>query len=511
MNVFEDLVEELKEENLLEDTVLDMINAASAVSAAPVSDEFAVPMAMAAEDATLSVGQGEDPNAPAIEAHADPREFFRKRAMEEVSSLQMVEHVLSGVEREHMKVAPIPFNDLQVKKALHTFLNVSEGIGSPEHVEAEYELMERTQAWSTALAERDANITVANVRRFCENSRPALSSQALMSLARFYRNSPFSESVRGKFDFVMTRLFSRESEEHKRRLLFGHADMIGHITTLYANWSSISLHAGEDAAGEIAAATAKFKVLIDEAELASRFGELIEADLFNRIRDFKEELGELFYAADVLAAAIDCNIRLGNRYVDLVQQERETSGAANVEEKYGFTYDQLVSNAAGKTLLLVDLLRNGEEEYDNSRPMPKPVTAKAVSVPEKEFAFSFDLFSVNRWLLAVVVIALMLSGGVYVWAEKYAGTSSSVNTAKEFEISDAELKQHILKARTTSETVYGVIQPTYDALDDDRKKEYVQKVLEFAQNKGYKKVNLLNGQGRTVAYANGEQLELFTP
>jgi len=49
------------------------------------------------------------------------KEYFRKRAMDEVTGLQMVEHVLSGVEREQMKTVPKPYDDLPVKLALHDF------------------------------------------------------------------------------------------------------------------------------------------------------------------------------------------------------------------------------------------------------------------------------------------------------------------------------------------------------------------------------------------------------
>ena len=34
----------------------------------------------------------------------------------------MVEHVLSGVEREHLKTSPMSDDDLEAKKALHKFL-----------------------------------------------------------------------------------------------------------------------------------------------------------------------------------------------------------------------------------------------------------------------------------------------------------------------------------------------------------------------------------------------------
>ena len=42
------------------------------------------------------------------------KEYFRKRAIDEVAGLQMVDHVLSGVEREQMKLIPKPFDDIPV-------------------------------------------------------------------------------------------------------------------------------------------------------------------------------------------------------------------------------------------------------------------------------------------------------------------------------------------------------------------------------------------------------------
>ncbi|HLA95374.1 MAG TPA: hypothetical protein VK612_06615, partial [Pyrinomonadaceae bacterium] len=214
MNVFADLIEELKEENLLEETVIDINNRLGKAQ----HDEApkAAPL-YATDDAVVQDFALEGEIAPAVPDEMihetatpiDERDFYRKRAMEEVSSLQMVEHVLSGIEREHMKMAPETYDDLAVKKALHKFLQVTSDVSSDEHSESEYVLMQETENWYSALAKRDSNISVANIRRFCENSRPILSSQALMALARFYRNSPYSEPVRGKFDFVMTRLFSR--------------------------------------------------------------------------------------------------------------------------------------------------------------------------------------------------------------------------------------------------------------------------------------------------------------
>ena len=101
-----------------------------------------------------------------------------------------------------------------------------------------------------------------------------------MALARFYRNSPFSESVRDKFDVVMTRLFSRCFDDEKRQLIFTREIMAGHIQTLYSNWSSILLYSAEENSDEIKLAISNFEALITEAERAETFDELLEVDFF---------------------------------------------------------------------------------------------------------------------------------------------------------------------------------------------------------------------------------------
>ena len=87
MSVFEDLIDELKNENLLEETVIDTKRANAATQPA-AEDPFA--------DAAFARGLG-DPqetaeaqsarieiDLPRIEKPVNEREFFRKRAMDEV-------------------------------------------------------------------------------------------------------------------------------------------------------------------------------------------------------------------------------------------------------------------------------------------------------------------------------------------------------------------------------------------------------------------------------------------
>lgn len=507
MNVFADLIEELKEENLLEETIIDLKRKAAEANGLTSNGSARADVAAARSSDDTADG----PSGPVETGDVvDEVEFYRRRAMEEVSSLQMVEHVISGIEREHMKMNPAVYDDLAIKKALHRFLQVSADITAPEYSDAEYSLMHEAESWFTALARRDANISVANLRRYCENSRPVLSSQALMALGRFYRNSPFSEAVRGKFDFVMTRLFSREAEGERRKLLFSRPEMIGHIRTLYANWSSLSLYPREEHSEGIGSVVGRFDAFVKEVEAAENFDSLIESDFFNRLRLFKEETAEMFFASEVLAAAMECNVRVGNRFIDLLEAEREKDNTDRIEEKYGYSYDTIISSAASKTLFLVELLKGetkAEPEACAELPEVKKITLELDAAPPAQKRRA----GVNKWLLAATIIIALLSVGIYLWSSNSGPEASGVQEAKTIEIPSGNLKKHLRFARRSDETLYGMAQPTWIALSEDEQRELLNEAFAFAQSIGLKRVNILNEKGRTIGYATKDKAEIFRP
>lgn len=532
MNVFEDLLEELKEDNLLEETVITSRRqtaeptavATDSLEKQDLSGERLLEMpAMAVDPPTgfeglpeavsgeiLAVYEEEDLLAD-VSQPPDQRELYRRRAMDEVSSLQMVEHVLSGIEREHMKMSPQSFDDLAVKKALHNYLQVTADINSEEHSSAEYALMSETEKWYTALSARDANISVANIRRFCENSRPVLSSQALMALARFYRNAPFSEPVRGKFDFVMTRLFSRDTGDNRRKLLFGHNEMVGHIRTLYSNWASLSLINASDEEQGLAASLIRFEDFSKEATSAPNFDTLIASDFFNRLRLFKEETADIFLETPIVAAAIDANVRIGNRFVDLILAEREQLDANKIEEKYGYTYDTIVSNTTSKTLLLVDILRDEDlEDEESSAEQQLSQNSTEISF-ERAPVEERRSFAVNKWLLLVTILAVALSVGGYFWAESSADTTSSVEQADTFSLAGSGAEEYVQQSNSSSETVYAIMKTTWEGLSEDEKKAVLRKAYDFAVERRMTQVNFMNERGRTVGYASQDSLDIFAP
>jgi hypothetical protein len=521
MNVFEDLIEELRDENLLEQTVVDLRKPGSATDSSS-ADAFDFALETDGSGSRTRAVSEDSSGGREIEDESEEvseRDFYRKRAVEEISSLQMVEHVLSGIEREHMKTVPASYDDLQAKKALHDFLQVEGDTATSEYADAEFNLMRETEAWSSVLAERDLKMSVANLRRFCENSRPPLSSQALLSLARFYRNASFSELTRAKFEFVMTRLFSREIEGAKRRLLFGRAEMVGHIKTLYANWASVALYSADDISLKSRTMVAGFDEKVGEAEKADTFDQLIQNNFFKKVHEFKSATGEMFFTPEVVAATIHCNTMVGNKFVDLVRLERERFNLESLERKYGSEYDQEISDATAKTLEIIGLLKHIPEDKDASagsafeHHTPTATPAKATwSAPKEERSkFRFELFSVNKWLLLATIIVASVSGALFYWGNQQAAESSSAQSANDVNLSMSELKDYVRSARSTPSTLYAITQPSWDQLPEEKKKDLMRQAIVIADKTGQKGVQFVNVRGRVEAYASGDKIEIMHP
>ena len=571
MNVFEDLVVELKEENLLESTVMEngpeasdempvvtsgladldaVEDVAAEIESDVLEDEVltesshrkgsfglsdveppaaAKPEPPAAETADIQL-QG---NSETVEIRKPTtgREFFIKRATSEISSLQMVEAVLSAVERERMKIVPRSYDDLEAKKALHVFLQLAGDVETEKHKQAEFDLLRETEAWCSALAKRDREISVTNIRRYCENCKPMLSSQAMLALARFYRNLPYSESVRGKFDFIMTRLFSRPTDDEMRLLLFTRDEMLGHIKTLYAEWSSIPLYSADGEESNIALTTLSFEDLTREAEAAVNFDDLIISDFFGRLRLFKESIAELFFAPSVTAAAIECNVRIGNKYVELIERERRKSDAATVHDRFGEIDDQVVSEAAGRTLELVNLLRERvasedhvdsepeahdevevlEVRYDHQAEEAAEVesgTAKASGAVARAFE---AVRSVNRWFLIAAVVMIIASVGVFVWGNYFAEPKVSSTGVKTLSFQGTDLADVVKTAKLSGDTLYVVAQANLDQMSKEKQTEVLQKLYQAGNEKGWVVVNLMNSEGKTVGYITPNKVEVLSP
>jgi hypothetical protein len=552
MNVFEELIVELKQENLLEQTVIELdektdiaTRSFKDVDLADAQFDFPAPLkpddetlktdletakkadTLVAEPATRREITKEITEKPAESFGADAqpektsnskREFFRKRAVNEVSGLQMVEHVFTGVEREYMKVMPSPFDDIAAKKALHTLVNVAGEPDTEEHKAAQSSLLQETESWGMALTERDRKIAVANLRLYCENSQPALSSQALLALARFYRNAPYSEAVRAKFDFVITRLFSRAGQNETRVCLFTREEMIKHLTTLYSEWSSIPLYLADDDESNLLLTGLSFDDLSKEAEGAVNYDQLTGSDFFGRLRLFKESISELFYAPTVTAAAIESNIRIGNAFVRLIRAERKKLDMTSVESKYDL---QGVSDTTGRTLDLTELVRVREidEKPDeraqiHSTVRPTPVKSTTVVHQATETARYPVVASLiestrktNRWLAIAGILVFCLTLALYLWADFFVVEKVSTVGVQQVNVDHTSIGEYVQTARISNETYYGLMLPVWDTLPKERRQDVLKKIFEDGKEKGYKQVSLINKEGKQAGFASDGRVD----
>jgi len=548
MNIFENLIDELKEENLLEETVFKT-NAEEkkpVVSQENVREEDTA-FTNKSDNESKILSQKNLPGEAAnktdidiVQPETDDKlsggaEFYSKRAIDEVSFLRMVEHVFAGIEREQMKIVPKPFDDLEVKKVLHRFLQVSKDLNQNEQAQAEFQLLQETENWYSALTHRDKRISINHLRRYCETTRPPLSSPALVALARFYRNSPYSEQARGKFDFVITRLFSKDIENEHREMVFSREELVAHLKGLYAEWSSVPLYSTDEDDSEILLIALRFEDFITEATVAGNFDELIKNDFFNRLRLFKKETNENFFAPLVVAADIESNIRIGNRYVELL--EKEKSNKTSFEDKYGFLHDQTISDATGKTFQLVELLSRKNElpkpvkpPQDKKKEIKKErkkeiiteikkeiITVKEKSKPEinsnrkEEKKENRYYFNVNSWVLTAIIFTIIASVGLLIWSSSDNSNAKETAGGKNVNLENSSLKENIKTARITGDTFSAVVLPSWNNLASGKKEELLKKIISIGGDKGFKKVQLVNDAGKIVGAASPEKVEIFNP
>lgn len=548
MNVFEDLIVELKEENLLEETIFDTAGVpankvADKDKAADVETDHdtdgdetdASDLAeVSGETHHEIVGNNEAPEpteskSEKKKAAKGSREFFKKRAVAEVSSLQMVEHVLTAIEREYMKVKPHAFDDFNVKRDLNAFLHLPDS-DIEEQKKTEFSLMQQTEAWCSALASRDNNIAVQHLRLYCENTRPALSSQAMLALARFYRNSPYSEPVRAKFDFVITRLFSRPVSGERRKPLFARDEGLGHLNALYREWSSVPLYSANDDLSNITLTAMSFDDLTAEAEGVAAFDDLIENDFFGRLRLFKESISEMFFAPEVTIAAIEANVSIGNAYVKLIDLERQKADVDVIQSRYGDLDDETISDAAARTLELVDLLRAPldveEELFETAEPEEEPLEriildplptpaepqpAPRIVLPGFVNNLKENAFQVNRWLLAVSILLIMASVGVYIWANYMVEEPPPSAAVKAVNMDDAIFREHLKGAKISGETFHGILLPSWNDLSKEKREEYLKKIMQAGPAMGFKQVSLLKHDGKPAGFASAARIDVQMP
>lgn len=253
----------------------------------------------------------------------DKAEERFQRAVDYAKTLEIVQRVFAGVEKAILSSIPQKYD---MHPAFNVARDLKQAIKEKETeriAEAEDHLSNELYLWHLSLTTRDQKIQPYHLRRFCDGTYVHLDPPSFQALTRFYRSLRHSESVRSKYDFSVTRLFSSLGENDQRKLRIDGNRLIESLSKMADVWRG-DRPLPSATPDEIAAAVDGLRAFIAEANTSvNEFEELISSDLSNRIRLFKRNLGELFYEPRVTAAAVECNVASANKFSALLTSEDE--------------------------------------------------------------------------------------------------------------------------------------------------------------------------------------------
>ena len=257
---------------------------------------------------------------------------------------------------------------------------------------------------------------------------------------------------------------------------------------------------------------------------------LLKSDFFGRLRLFKESISELFFAPTVTAAAIECNVRIGHVYVDLIDLQRREMDNASIQSKYGDLNDQTISDAAGQTLNLVDLLKEKAKdreavevevekqergEEDGGESVPDAIAAPRPKVAKNQNSFLrrmlANAFSVNKWLLIVGLVLTAMSVGIYVWADFIVPEPVSSIGVRKVEFDTSILNDYIKTGRISGDALYVVLHPVWETMPKEKQQELMQKLYQMGPEKGFSSVILISSNGKMVGFVSATRHDLISP
>jgi hypothetical protein len=264
------------------------------------------------------------PTIPHIENDIENLNYFRSLAVKASNNavqFRIVERFLCEVERWLLKPTVPLFDVTRIKESIQTLKTATHDCLPSLLSDAEFQLRQEVHLWERSIEEKDKGIETYNFRRFCDSSSESLESEIFVALASFYKNRPYSHSSQSKFDLVITRLFTDVDGRGHRLLMFNAKEIARNVELALGE-----AHSQEDKADRFldnAGAVAAIHSFITEAQGLDDFESLIKCRLFDRFREFKQELGEQFFEPTVIAAAVQCNVVFANAFNEMLEAANE--------------------------------------------------------------------------------------------------------------------------------------------------------------------------------------------
>jgi len=299
----------------------------------------------------------------------DKAEVRFQRAVDYAKTLETVQRVIVGVEKALLSSISQNYN---VEPAFNVARSLKQAIKEKDTeriAQAEDRFSNELYLWRLSLTTRDQMIQPYHLRRFCDGKGVQLDSQAFQALTRFYGSLPYSESTQSKYDFAVTRVFITRGENDQRNLRIGGKRLVETLSKMSDAWRR-DHPLPSVTPDEIAAAVDGLRAFIVEANTSiHEFEELISTDLYNRVRRFKRNLGELFYAPQVTAAAIECNVVLANKFSTMLAGEGEQIREAPdvCRDLLNILADTSINASPSETFDETELTKLEEQAQSNER------------------------------------------------------------------------------------------------------------------------------------------------
>jgi len=209
---------------------------------------------------------------------------------------------------------------------------------------------------------------------------------------------------------------------------------------------------------------------------------------------------------------------MATRLLNLIADEQERHGSAAAMRLASVDLS-VISDSLGRTFELgtvdnheQDLTADGIEprterskERQEQRSKQRQKRGKPVSESKRG---SSTIFGVNRWLLLATIMTVIVSLGIYVWAEKFGDEPPPSDSVRSLNIDNPDLKKFIKTSKLSGPMLYAVVTPAFEEMSVEVQRDFLKDLYQYGRQKGYSKVTLVNEQGRNIAFADDGRLEV---
>lgn len=213
------------------------------------------------------------------------------------------------------------------------------------------------------LLRADDAVSPSVLRRFFEGLRRQ-DEKILFNVIKFYLYAGATEGkYRDKLDFLLTRVgedFVEERGEYSPKDTLELRKQFQGLLSVSPPRTSSQEH--------VVHLIRTLREVREQIQKVSTFEELTKANLLNRAREVKEDLGSDYFHPDVLLAVVECNITAKNKFAKLYAEEEERilQDARRLLEN-----EEKIAKGLGETNpdLLEEMARfkEAKQEFDDSR------------------------------------------------------------------------------------------------------------------------------------------------